>query len=144
MPTYGKLRNRCSACETTEKNGQNYIYRLHAPVVERPRARSPIRDIASDPAKARIEIVHGRKVIKRLRKELAKVLLDKEMMEKRVLVSPDEGAKVNEALNIMAPTIENVLHEAGDDEACDLWVLHRTLINQHFANSGKFVLIASL
>ena len=40
--------------------------------------------------------------MKRLRKELAKVLLDKEMMEKCVRVSPKEGVKVNEALNIMA------------------------------------------
>ena len=51
---------------------------------------------------------------------MAKVLLDKEMMEKRVLVSPDKGAKVNEALNIMAPTVENVLHRAGDNEARNL------------------------
>ena len=75
---------------------------------------------------------------------MAKVLLDKEMMEKCVLVSPDEGANVNETLNIMAPTIKNVLHEAGDEKAFDLWVLHRESINQHFANGGKFVLISSL
>ena len=75
---------------------------------------------------------------------MAKVLLDKEMMKKRVLVSPDEGAKVNKTLNIMARTIKNVLQEAGDDEACDLWVLHRESINQYFVNGGKFVLIASL
>ena len=120
MPMYGKLRHRCSVCKTTEKNGRNYIHRLHTLVVERPRTRSPNRDIASDPTKAWIEIVSGQKEIKQLRKELSKPLLDKEMMEKRVLVSPDEGAKVNEALNIMAPTIENVLHGAGDNKACNL------------------------
>ena len=48
MPTCGKLRHRYSACETTEKNGGNYIHRLHTLVVERPRAPSPIRDITSD------------------------------------------------------------------------------------------------
>ena len=53
-----------------------------------------------------------------------KVILDKEMMEKCVLVSPYERVKVNEALNIMSLTIKNVLHEAGDNEPCNLWVLH--------------------
>ena len=84
---------------------QNYIHCHHAAVVAYPCARSLIRDIASDPAKARIEIVHGRKTTKQLRTELEKVLLDKEMIKKHALVSTNEEVKVNKALNIMAPTI---------------------------------------
>jgi hypothetical protein len=67
------------------------------------------------------------------------MLLDKEMTEKRVLVLPDKETKVNKTLNlnIMVPTIENVLHEAGNNKVCNLWVLHQESINQHFENSGK-------
>ena len=102
----GKLLHRFPTSKTTGNNGRDYIPCLCALAVERPCARSPIRDIASDPAKAKIEIVFSQKEIKRLRKEVAKVLLDNEMTDKRVLASSDKGAKVNKALNIMVPIIE--------------------------------------
>ena len=55
------------------------------------------------------------------------MLPDKKMMEKCVLVSHDEGATANNALNNMTPTIENVLQKASDDKACNPWVLHQVI-----------------
>ena len=48
---------------------------------------------------------------------MAKVLLDKEMKEKSVLVSREEGEKMNQAMNLMSDHVERELRSHGNDEA---------------------------
>ena len=72
--------------------------------------------IANDPACTLIEIVHQRSENQKMKRELAKALLQKDMKDNGVNVSKKEGKRIRAAINHMSPVIEYSLETAGDKE----------------------------
>ena len=54
-------------------------------------------------------------------------------------VSEEDGKEVLEAVNIMLDKVEEALGKGGDDEACELWKIHRDTLNQHYGYGGNRV-----
>ena len=103
-----------------EENRELYISRSFTPRVELPDRRTPIGHISNNPASAKLEIEYQRTENRRLKKQLVRMVMDREMGGKRVLVSWKEGIKINEAVNTMTDTIVDELEKSGEPEACEL------------------------
>lgn len=128
--------NRCNVCAEHKKHAEWDISRKFNPRSEVADRSTTVLNIAKNSTMAKLEIEFQRAENKRLRKQLARIVLDNDMKKERVLVSRGEGKKIRQAVHIMSDTIVSELEKSGEPEACDLWLHHRDRINQHFENTN--------
>ncbi|KAL7542027.1 hypothetical protein ACHAWF_011062 [Thalassiosira exigua] len=128
---------RCAECSKQKIYAKKKIAESHQPIAERAHSKTNIGHIANNPDLAEIEIIALRKEVRRLSQKAARAVFKEEMQMQSVKVSAKEGQRIRKAVNIMSNTIETELSNGGDDEACELWILHRESINKHFDNGGK-------
>jgi hypothetical protein len=97
-----------------------------------------ITKISSNPVLAATETCMAQEEIRRLRRELAQMVLQ-EAVEKDGTVLPDGavGDQIRQAVGIMDGPITKTLQLGAAMEGLELWQVHTEHINRVFVNGGK-------
>ena len=136
--TCGDGRTHCNVCARAKKKSGDVISQQQKSSMEPVHPRTRIDYIARDAAKAEAEIRRLRAENKRLeRRQKVKAVHDMEMEEHGIKLKGKKLAQTVAGINIMSPTIEAKLEEAGDEEARELWMIHRESLNAQYENGGK-------
>jgi hypothetical protein len=129
---------RCSFCDSQKKCGSEKIRQSIKSSTGCVGKQATIQKKSMNPALAAMEIRMAREEIRRLRCELARIVLQK-VNEKDGAVLPDgaAGDQIRQAVGIMDGLVTKALQLGAAQEALELWWVHTEHINRVFENGGK-------